>query len=137
MQDITKEFLLAISDRLSGRADCKSVEYIVAIGIEDKALLDKYNIPSGHILDSMNPPDGYFDNIVIFSPYRLVYPNRYRRQEKDKMNILSLISWRFTGLFNGLDDVGNLIVNPGYLTSGIYQYVLSVDGRRRRWERLY
>jgi len=137
MHDITKEFLIALSDRLSGRSDCKGVEYIVAISVSNVDMLDKYGLDTNSVLHGMNLPDKYLDNVVIFHPYRLVYPNRYERKESNKLNVLELIAKRFDGLFNGLTDDGDLYVNSGYLSPGLYRYTLSVDRRRRKWERLY
>ncbi len=60
---ITEQFLKAISQRLSGREDCKKVNY--------KVTIDSKGI--------------HMDPIVN------VYPNRYLRKEVNKMDIISYI----------------------------------------------
>ena len=93
----TMELLNYISSRLSGRDDCKNVNYIVTI-----------------------------DHTGIrMSPMVNVYPNRYRRHESDKLDVISYI---------------HMYKMPDALTSdfvfGTYQYQSSFDNKRRRWTRI-
>ena len=58
----TERFLFTLSSRLSGRQDCKGVEYVVSIG----------------------------DVITIF-PYICVFPDTYHRRRTDKRSIIDYI----------------------------------------------
>lgn len=135
--DKTLKLLYALSGRLSGRSDCKQVEYVVAIGITDKDILDKYGFNTEDLLDGMNAPADY-EQILRFSPARLVFPNNHMRKERDKMSILYHVINRYFGdILQGSDDYGNISVYPDSLSSGVYKYILSVDRRRRKWQRVY
>ena len=91
------EFLLkAVANRLSGREDCRKVCYRVIID----------------------------HNGVRMNPLIYVWPNRYRRREEDKLDIISYIhkykmpNAELTGF-----------------VFGVYEYELSYDGRRRKWRK--
>lgn len=92
------EFLLkSIASRLSGREDCQKVRYRV-----------------------------YIDhNGVRMDPLIKVFPNRYRRKETDKIDIVSFIhQHRMKGaLLSGF-------------VFGTYEYQLSIDGKRRKWRKV-
>lgn len=60
---LTYDFLHRLSRRLSGRPDCKNLEYEVYIG----------------------------DNIIYMKPDILVYPDTKHRKHEDKINSIDLI----------------------------------------------
>lgn len=92
------EFLLkSIASRLSGREDCRKVPYKVTID----------------------------HNGVSMIPLVYVFPNRYKRKEADKVDIVSFI--HSTKMHSALLD--------GFVF-GTYEYELSADGTRRRWRKL-
>lgn len=88
----TEDFLKLIAYRLAGREDLKHVEYEVTI------------LESGH---------------VIMNPLVRVFPDRYRRKESDKVDIISFI---LTFMVCARDFV------PGQ-----YIYKNSTNGKRRKW----
>lgn len=92
------EFLLkSIAARLSGREDCQKTVYQVYIDHEG----------------------------VRMNPLIYVYPNRYKRKETDKIDIVSFI--------HQTKMKGALLSN---FVFGVYEYQLSVDGKRRRWRKM-
>ena len=136
--NITMKLLTAISDRLSGRKDCRQVEYLVSIGICDEDLLEKHNISHDWIFKGMNPPQNYYDKYVVFEPVRLVYPNCHDRKESHKLSILEYVAnYKLDSAFERISDNVILLMNSYKVSPGIYKYTLSFEGRRRRWERLY
>ena len=92
------EFLLnAVAKRLSGRDDCRKVPYRV-----------------------------YIDhNGVRMNPLIYVFPNRYHRQESDKMDVVSFIhQYKMNGaLLSGF-------------VFGVYEYELAYEGKRRKWRKV-
>lgn len=91
------EFLLkAIADRLSGRDDCRKVCYKVKINHQG----------------------------VVMTPHVEVFPNRYHRQESDKIDIVSYVHQY---------KMPNAMLS-GFVF-GTYEYQLSVDGKRRKWRK--
>lgn len=73
---VTQELLKAISQRLSGRSDCKGVNYVVKIDYRG----------------------------VSMTPHIFVFPNRYQRREVDKLDVVSYIhSKKFSNI--RLDDL--------------------------------
>lgn len=92
------EFLLkSIASRLSGRSDCRKVNYKVTINHTG----------------------------ITMEPFVYVFPNRYKRQEADKIEIVTFIHQ--TKMHNAL--MSNFIF-------GVYEYQLSIDGKRRRWRKV-
>ena len=92
------EFLLkAIATRLSGREDCRKIPYTVTID----------------------------HNGVTMSPLVYVFPNRYKRQESDKMEIVTFVHKH---MMNGA-------LLSGFVF-GTYRYELSVDSKRRKWRKI-
>ena len=90
----TEYLLRCIANRLSGREDCKHLQYKVSINI----------------------------NGVSMEPLVYVYKNRYKRQETDKLDIVSFVhDYRMNGA--KLSD----------FVFGTYQYQMSSDGKRRKW----
>lgn len=89
------EFLLkSIATRLAGRDDCRKITYRVTIDHTG----------------------------VRMHPLTYVFPNRYTRKEKDKIDIISYIhQYKMQGaLLSGF-------------VFGIYEYQLSFDEKRRKW----
>ena len=119
---LTQQFLKQISRRLSGRRDCKSVEYVVGIGVP---------ITGSQIsLSSMNKPEDY----VYFVPDICVYRDKNHRKEKDIFRVVDLILHKYhDDLVEGRDEYGNLRVDTSKLVKGVYKYQISMDGKRRRW----
>ena len=93
----TQELLLAISRRLAGRDDCKDVNYIIEIDHTG----------------------------VKMSPTVYVYPNRYKKKESDKLDIVSYIH---------LSKLPNS--NLSDFVFGKYIYESSFDSKKRRWTRI-
>lgn len=92
------EFLLkSISTRLSGREDCKQLEYVVTIN----------------------------ENGVHMNPLVQVFPNRYQRKEKDKIDIVSYVH-QYKMPNARLDG----------FVFGKYKYQLSADKTQRKWRKM-
>lgn len=108
----TKQLLHSIASHLSSRVECRGVRYIVTIGVDDS-------------------------HLVSFGPVDVkVYPNRYRRCERDKVTILShVLREHFPELVLSADRDGNIVVDTSKLISGVYEYQASIDNKRRRWVR--
>lgn len=94
---VTESLLKSIANRLSGRADCKQVCYRVTIN---------------HLGVTMDP-------IVD------VFPNRYKRREEDKMDVVSYIH-----------EYKMPDVKLSDFVFGVYEYQLSIDNKKRRWRRV-
>lgn len=93
----TEYLLKCIAQRLAGREDCKKISYCVDINA------------SG----------------IHMNPIVKVFPNRYRRKETDKMDIISFVhQYKMQGV--GLDE----------FVFGSYEYQLSADGKKRRWRKI-
>ena len=92
------EFLLkSIATRLAGREDCKKVKYIVIID----------------------------HNGVRMDPLIYVYPNRYKRKDSDKIDIVSFVhQYKMHGAL--LTD----------FVFGVYEYELAYEGKRRKWRKI-
>ena len=123
MKDYTEEFLKAVADRLSSRADCKQVEYVVYIGVIDTS-------------DTLDVK-GAASNTVYFYPRRSVFPNTHRRRKVDLRDIVDhVMRSKFTDtVYSHDNEYGHACFKSGTLTPGIYQYTLSFDKKRRKWIR--
>lgn len=93
----TEYLLKSISERLSGREDCKRTEYIVTIN----------------------------DNGVNMSPLIQVFPNRYKRKEGDKIDIVSFVH-QYKMSNARLDG----------FVFGTYKYQLTPDRKQRKWRKI-
>ena len=92
------EFLLkSISSRLAGRDNCRNVTYRVIID----------------------------HNGVRMSPLVYVFPNRYKRRESDKKEIIQFIH----------ENKMNGSMLSGFVF-GTYEYRPSYDNKRRKWVKL-
>lgn len=106
--DLTILLLKYISDHLSGRDDCKGIEYRVAI-THDK---------------------------VIIEPQREVFPSIHKRKQTDKLNVIShVMKSHFSEYFNYVDEMHETHVKSNAFVEGRYIYKLSADRKQRRWER--
>lgn len=123
----TQLLLRMVARRLSGREDCKQIQFQVGIG----ELIPQDN-PGRFLI-----PDDVASNYIFFSPDTIVFRDMYHRKDRDKFRVVDLVLHKyFPELVNGRDDKGNLLVNTSKLVKGVYQYQLSVDGKRRRWIRI-
>lgn len=121
----TQAFLRMIARRLSGRDDCKKMQYVIGIGLPTDPELLK-SLPEGETVDDH----------IFFKPDVHVYKDTYHRSGKDLYKIADLIITKyFPDLVMGRDAYGYLKVDTTKLTKGIYEYQMSVDGKRRRWVR--
>lgn len=93
----TENLLKHISSRLAGREDCKKVNYKVTIDA------------SG----------------IHMNPIIQVYPNRHRRKEADKMDVIQYVHQY---------KMPHIKINE--FVFGQYEYQLSADGKNRRWRKL-
>lgn len=109
----TEKFLKCIAQHLSSRGDCRGIRYTVTLGCP----VDK--------------------RIVTFEPIRLVFPNRYRRCGRDKVNIIThVIKEHFSELQIQETDTDIVYVDTDKMVTGVYVYELSIDKKRRRWTRI-
>ena len=90
------EFLLkSVAERLAGREDCRQITYTIMID----------------------------HNGVRMNPLIYVYPNRYKRKETDKIDIISFVhEYKMQGAL--LSD----------FVFGIYEY--SLLGSKRKWRKV-
>lgn len=106
----TKEFLQLVAQHLSGREDCKGVNYRVTLG-EDKA--------------------------VVFEPVVMVYPNRHQRKDSDKRIVTRhVLAEHMAYIFEGTDDSGNAKIDTDWIIPGTYEYQSTYDNKKRRWVRI-
>lgn len=123
----TQKFLRLVARRLSGRTDCKQVEFQIGIG----ELIPQDN-PGKFLI-----PDFVERNYIFFSPVKYVYRDTYHRSEKDRYRVVDLVLHKnFPELVKGEDEFGNLQVDTSQLVRGVYKYQKSYDGKRRRWVRM-
>ena len=120
----TQQFLRHITRRLSGREDCKRVEFMIGIG---------YRFPGS---DKVTSPHIFDDRYIFFHPVVDVYKDKHHRKDIDLNGIIDHVIYKYyPDLILGYDLLGNILVDTSKLVRGVYQYQLSVDGRRRRWVR--
>lgn len=118
----TQQFLNFIARRLSGREDCKQVEFRVGIGVRFPG---SFKLTSSQVLDNR-----YF----YMEPHVNVYRDLHHRKDIDLRNVVDhVIDTYYHDLILGYDLYGNLIVNTDKFVKGVYDYKLSVDGKRRKW----
>ena len=90
----TEDFLKLLAYRLSGRDDMKHINYKVKISNQG----------------------------VSMDPVVMIFPNRYRRKEADKIDVVSYIL--------------TMMLSDRSFVPGEYIYQSSVDNKRRRWVKL-
>lgn len=106
--DMTVKLLRCIAEHLSGRDDCKGLEYRVAIT----------------------------DNMLLIDPQREVFPNTHWRKPTDKISVVGhVMKYHFTEFYNFTDQMHEIHIKSGVFVPGRYVYKLSSDGKKRRWER--
>ena len=110
---LTQKFLQCIAQHLSGRTDCKGVEYAVTIG---------------HDL---------FRELAMIEPPKFVFPNKYKRSEIDRVPVLTHVARdHFPELYIYTDGMFGTHVDVSQLVEGVYVYQSSVDKKKRRWVRI-
>ena len=102
----TKDLLLAVSSRLSSREECRKRSYTLKISGTGR---------------------------IQFDPYIEVYPNRYHRNQSDKISVIEYILKQdtFSHLHPTFDS--GVAVEATTVVPGTYIYELSVSGAKRRW----
>lgn len=122
----TQKFLRQLARRLSGRLDCNRVEYLVGIGYEVSN--------SGIKIAEDNEESDY----IYFNPDIYVYRDLHHRKDTDLFRITDLICHKyFPEIVIDRDEFGQLKVDTSMLVRGVYKYQLSVDGKRRRWVKMF
>lgn len=115
MKDYTENLLKAISERLSGRDDCKKIEYMAMV------MPVKQN-------DAV-----YYT--ICFYPDIMVYPDRYHKKKTDLLPIVQYVAHKHFSdiLYKQEGALGPTCFVENSLVTGTYKYKLSADGKRRRW----
>lgn len=125
---LTEQFLRTLSNHLSSRPECRHISYRCVIGVEDT------NPKQLDILDALGKDPSRY---ISFYPNIEVYPNIHLKQEANKSTVLNhVLTYHFPEIVDTPDILGNLTVYPGFLVNGIYEYQLSVTGKRRKWTRI-
>lgn len=119
----TQEFLVKVSQRLSGRSECAGKEYLLGIGV--KLRFSDFQIPKSESTVSQ-----YIDFLPNINTYR---DNKHRK-DKDLFRVTDWVLHRFfSDLILGRDEYGQLKVDTSKFINGVYKYQRSMDGKRRRW----
>lgn len=125
---LTQQFLQCIAQHLSGRPDCKGVTYRIVIGVYDSVLVP----PCISMFE-----EELAENRVLFSPNVMVFPDRYRRKETDKVNVVYHVAANhFDKMLLTYQEDGCTFIDTANLVKGVYEYQPSVDNKKRRWVRL-
>lgn len=107
----TKSLMNFIALRLSGRDDCKGLNYVLTIS------------------------DSSSFQHVSFEPDVVVYPDRYHKKDTDKTQvILQILNNHFSEYTTKTED-GCVFVNRDTFVCGKYEYVSSFNNKRRKWIR--
>ena len=123
----TQTFLRQVARRLSGRSDCKQIEFLIGIG---------YELPT-YFTSQHQEVDLKVSNHIMFQPDTFVYRDLHHRSDVDRYRVVDLILKNyFSELILGRDDSGNLNIDISKLVRGVYKYQKSYDGKRRRWVRM-
>lgn len=121
----TQLFLRQLTRRLSGRQDCKHVEFKIGIGVR---------FPESTKLTSPKIDDSRY---IFFEPHINVYRDNHHRKAIDLRDVVDLIVQNYySDLIIGWDTLGNTLVDTSQFVQGVYQYKLSVTKHKRRWIRL-
>lgn len=124
----TQKFLREFARRLSGREDCRKVEYLVGIGHLITPLKE------GDIII----PQEFIDHLIFFEPSNIqTYRDSHHRKDIDKFRVPDLIIKKhFPELIQDVDQFGQCWIDMSKLVVGVYKYQLSSNGKRRRWVKL-
>lgn len=106
----TRRFLNLIAYHLSGRSECKGVEYHCII----------------------------CDNYVSFKPYVEVFRSKHNRNYSDKISVdRHVLFEHMSELLQDTEGLGTLVlIKNRCMVRGHYVYRCSVGRKRRRWERV-
>lgn len=110
---LTKKVLKSISHHLSGRLDCKDIEYSVHIYLDSKT----------------------GDDVVEVSPYISVFPSTFHRKETDRRGIAyHVIRIHFPEIY-AQSSTSVVQVKSNSLVRGSYVYKRYKLTRKRKWVR--
>lgn len=119
---------MTLSQHLSSRPDCRKLTYRCIIGIEEEGprQLDISDILGRDITQ-----------YVTFIPAAYVYPDRFSKKDINRRSIVEhVIQMHFPEISDDYDILGTPLVQSNTLVPGIYEYQLSVSGKKRRWTRI-
>lgn len=125
----TQQYLKTLAERLSGRPDCKYVQFKVGIG---------HAVVPGQPGDELIPEQDY-SKYVFFSPNLTAYRDMHHRSDTDVFRIQELVIRKyFPELILGEDQYGRFQVDTSKLVLGVYEYQMATGGtsKRRRWVRI-
>lgn len=118
---LTQAFLTSIAQHLSSRAECRGVNYRIAIGVNDPQIIN-HNVP---------------ENCITFIPNIYVFPDRYHRKDTDKIPIVyHVASAHYSDNLSAYQKEGYAFIDTANLVPGVYEYQSSIDNKKRRWVRL-
>lgn len=107
--ELTLALLRCISSHLSGREDCREVEYQICIT----------------------------DDRILMNPQRVVFPSVYKRKESDKVTIVGhVVKDHFPEHFDYIDNLHETHIRSNAFVKGHYVYKLSSNKKQRRWEKV-
>lgn len=114
---MTVKFLRCITNHLSGRYDCRRIEYQVVI------------VP-------VDLPDFHYQYVLMY-PEISVFPSVHLREESNRVSLLDHIIFNHfhDTLYAGRDKYGHILVKQNSLVSGTYIYQLSMYGKSRKWRK--
>ena len=127
---LTTQFLHSISSRLSGRTDCRGVEYVVGIGVDDGMIPRQYTVQD---LDNRSP-----ENYIIMYPEIKVFPNNKTRKRNFMCSVIECVvkNKYYDELYHGVDEAGCMMIDTSKLVRGTYKYKTSFKGKYRKWIRV-
>lgn len=98
---LTDNFLRSVARRLSGRGDCRLLEYNITI----------------------QPYDDENDELIM-NPWIWVYPDRHHRKDSYKQNIIPFIVSRYfqEDIILQISPNGSLLIPKDTLVDGSYRY---------------
>lgn len=125
----TMDLLTRVSTRLSGRADCKKLEYCICISelTVSASNSDAHRYyPVGMV--------GLPIVIIVLYPDVAVYPDNHHRKASDKQSLLMhLFNTYFSDVSTMTDTYGNIVTTSGIFVPGNYVYTRSISGKYRHW----
>ena len=125
--NLTVDFLKCIATHLSGRKDCRQIEYTVYIGFLDEE--HERQLTLSEATDVSNK--------VFFYPKRSVFPDIHHRRKSDAEDIIThVVKEHFKESLYNDEEFNAVCIQPNKLEPGIYRYILSFDGKKRQWIRV-